>query len=73
MRQQSASRALIAGLMSLVRRTYFYRSDGGDKQQDQVDETTGLRLPEHQILQAQNQGPARDQVRFSRMNHIFYF
>ena len=55
-------------LIGLVRRTYFYRSDGGDKQQDQDDETTGLRLPGHQILQAQNQGPARDQVRFSRMN-----
>ena len=72
MRQQGASRALIARLMSLVRRTHFYRSDGGDKQQDQDDEATDLRLPGHQILQAQNQGIARDQVRFIQMNRYFY-
>src|SRR5262249_40363832 len=41
------------------------------QQQDQDHATTSLRLPRPGVFQAEDPGPPRDQVRFSRMSPIF--
>jgi hypothetical protein len=44
---------------------------GGDEQQDQDDEAAGVRVPGPGVLQTEDPGDPRGQVRFSRMNQYY--
>ena len=57
-----------SGIVGLLRRDDHERSDGGDEQQDQDDEATGLWVPRQGVLQAEDPGDPRDQVRTSRID-----
>src|SRR5262249_44234250 len=56
------------GHPGVLRLPHFDRAAGGDQQQDQDHATTSLRLPRPGVFQAEDPGPPRDQVRFSRMS-----
>ena len=47
----------------VLRRDDHERADGGDEQQDQDDEAAGLRVPGPGVLQAEDPGDPRDEVR----------
>src|SRR4029077_468657 len=59
------------GSAGLLRLPDQHRPTGGNEQQDQDDEAAGVRVPRPGVLQAQDPGDPRGQVRFSRMSPIY--
>ena len=56
-----------SGLLAYYDVMITQRPDGGDEQQDQDDEAAGLRVPGPGVLQAEDPGDPRDEVRLGRM------
>ena len=54
----------------VLRRDDLERSDGRDQQQDQDDETPSVRIPGSRVLQAEDPGDSRDEVRSSGINQL---
>src|SRR5215204_6779575 len=51
----------------LLRRDDHVGPDGGHEQQDQDDEAAGVRVPRQGVLQAEDPGDPRDEIRIGRM------